>query len=58
MEELNKSKFTVLFDVPFWVGIFERLEGDKLFVCEVAFGAEPTDTPIHDFLMCCDTIDG
>ena len=51
MEPLNKSKFTVLFDDPFWVGIFERLEGDKLSVCKVTFGAEPTDAQIYDFLM-------
>ena len=51
MEPLNKSKFTVLFDDPFWVGIFERLEGDKLSVCKVTFGAEPTDAQIYAFLL-------
>ena len=51
MEPLNKSKFTVLFDDPFWVGIFERLEGNKLSVCKVTFGAEPTDAEIYNFLL-------
>lgn len=51
MELLNKSKFTVFFDEPFWVGIFERMEGDKLSVCKVIFGAEPTDAQIYAFLL-------
>lgn len=51
MEPLNKSKFTVFFDEPFWVGIFERMEGDKLSVCKVTFGAEPTDAQIYAFLL-------
>jgi len=51
MEPLNKSKFTVLFDDPFWVGILERIEGDKLSVCKVTFGAEPTDAQIYAFLL-------
>lgn len=51
METSNKSKLTVFFDDPFWVGIFERMEGDKLSVCKVTFGAEPTDAQIYAFLL-------
>ena len=51
MEPLNKSKLTVFFDEPFWVGILERIEGDKLSVCKVTFGAEPTDAQIYAFLL-------
>ena len=51
MEPLNKSKFTVFFDDPFWVGVFERMEGNKLSVCKMTFGAEPTDAQIYAFLM-------
>ena len=51
MEPLNKSKLTVFFDDPFWVGILERIEGDKLSVCKVTFGAEPTDAQIYAFLL-------
>ena len=34
MEEL-KGKLTVYFDIPFWVGVFERISGDELSVCKV-----------------------
>ena len=38
-----KSSLTVLFEDPFWVGIFERIDDGKLSVCKVTFGAEPKD---------------
>ena len=34
---------TVYFDDPFWVGVFERMDGGKLSACKVTFGAEPKD---------------
>ena len=39
---MNRSSvtLTVLFDAPFWVGVFERVEDDKLTVAKVIFGAE------------------
>ena len=45
------GKLTVLFEEPFWVGIFERLDGNRLSVCKVTFGAEPTDAEIYAFLL-------
>ena len=36
-----EATLTVFFDDPFWVGVFERIEDGKLFVCKVTFGAEP-----------------
>ncbi|MBQ3427321.1 MAG: YjdF family protein [Clostridia bacterium] len=51
METLYKSKFTVFFDEPFWIGVFERIEGRKLSVCKITFGAEPTDSEIYAFLL-------
>ena len=51
MEELSKSSFTVFFDEAFWIGVFERIEGGKLSVCKVTFGAEPTDAEIYTFLL-------
>ena len=51
MEPLNRSKFTVFFDAPFWIGVFERIEGSKLSVCKITFGAEPTDAEIYTFLL-------
>lgn len=44
-------KLTVLFEEPFWVGIFER-EFEGLFeVSKVTFGSEPKDYEIYDFLL-------
>ena len=44
------GKLTVYFEAPFWVGIFERIDGDKLSVAKVTFGAEPKDYEIQEFV--------
>ncbi|MEN8906978.1 MAG: YjdF family protein [Clostridiales bacterium] len=46
-----KSKFTVLFEDPFWVGIYERVYDNKLEVARVVFGAEPKDYEVYEFLL-------
>ena len=51
MERSVESKLTIYFDDPFWVGVFEELDGDKLSVCRMVFGAEPTDAEIYDFIL-------
>lgn len=51
MEQSAESKLTVFFDDPFWVGVFEELDGNRLSVCRVVFGAEPTDAEIFAFIM-------
>ena len=51
MEQSVESKLTIYFEEPFWVGVFEELDGDKLSVCKVTFGAEPTDAEIYDFIL-------
>lgn len=51
MEPLHESRLTVYFEEPFWVGVFERIDGGKLSVCKVTFGAEPTDAQIHEFIL-------
>ena len=51
MERLVESKLTIYFEEPFWVGVFEELEGDKLSVCRVVFGAEQTDAEVYDFIL-------
>lgn len=45
------GKLTVYFDNPFWVGVFERIEDDKLSVCKVTFGAEPKDYEVLQFIL-------
>lgn len=44
------SKFTVYFQEPFWVGVYERLQGDQYQVSKVTFGAEPKDCQLYEFL--------
>ena len=45
------GKFTVFFEEPFWVGVFERVSEGKLSVCKVTFGEEPRNYEIYDFLL-------
>jgi hypothetical protein len=40
---MNTSSLTVLFENPFWIGLFEKTEHEGLHVCKVTFGAEPTE---------------
>lgn len=47
----GKSKLTVFFEEPFWVGVFERYEGGKLSVAKVTFGAEPKDYDVYQFIL-------
>ena len=44
--ETAKSKLTVLFDPPFWVGVFERESGGRYEACKLTFGAEPLDAEV------------
>ena len=46
-----KSSLTILFENPFWIGLYERIDGDKFEVCKITFGAEPKDYEIYDFLL-------
>ena len=46
-----RSKLTVFFEEPYWVGVFERIEGGKLSAAKVTFGAEPKDYDIYDFIL-------
>ena len=49
--ETAKAKLTVLFDPPFWAGLFERECGDRYEVCKVTFGAEPKDYDVYAFVL-------
>ena len=46
-----KSSLTILFENSFWIGLFERIDGDKYEVCKITFGAEPKDYEVYDFLL-------
>lgn len=46
------STFTVIFEKPFWVGIYERNRDDKYEVAKIIFGTqEPTNNEIFNFLL-------
>ena len=45
------TRLTVFFEAPFWVGIFERIEGNTLSVCKVTFGAEPKDYEVLAYVL-------
>ena len=45
------GKLMVFFEDPFWVGVFERVSGERLSVCKVTFGAEPKDYEVYDFVV-------
>ena len=47
----EQCKLTVLFNDPFWVGVFERYEGGKLSAVKVTFGAEPKDYEVYEFIL-------
>lgn len=46
-----KSSLTILFENPFWIGLYERIDNDKYEVCKITFGAEPKDYEVYDFLL-------
>ena len=48
---MARSTLTVFFENPFWVGVYERIDGDRYEVCKITFGAEPKDYEVWDFLL-------
>ena len=48
---ISLVKLTVLFENPFWIGVFE-IEEDKCYkVCKVTFGAEPKEAEVLEFVV-------
>ena len=48
---MERAKLTVLFDPPFWAGLFERERNGRYEVCKVIFGAEPKDYDVYAFVL-------
>lgn len=48
--KMTTSSLTILFEDPFWIGLFERFDELGLRVCKVTFGAEPTDKEVIEFV--------
>ena len=47
----SSGRLTVFFDDPFWVGVFERVEDDRIAACKVTFGAEPRGCEVWSFVL-------
>lgn len=45
------SKLSILFEDPFWIGLYEREEDGRYEVCKITFGAEPKDYEVYDFML-------
>jgi predicted PilT family ATPase len=45
------AQFTVYFEDPFWVGVYERKNGNLLEVSRVVFGEEPKDYEVFYYLL-------
>lgn len=50
---MNKvvGKLTVLFEKPYWIGLFEVESEGKYNICKVTFGAEPKDYQVFEFIL-------
>lgn len=46
-----KCSLTILFEDPFWIGLYERFDEDKYEVCKITFGSEPKDYEVYEFLL-------
>jgi hypothetical protein len=48
---MMEGKFTVYFDPPFWVGIFEKFENNRCQAARQVFGSEPTEPELIRFAL-------
>ena len=48
---IASARLTVLFEDPFWIGIYERTHDGRYEVCKITFGAEPKDYEVHAFYL-------
>lgn len=49
--DAGKSKLTILFESPFWIGIYEREYAGQYEVCKITLGAEPKDYEVYEFML-------
>jgi hypothetical protein len=47
---MTSLKLTVLFNEPFWIGVFEKVENKEYTVCKVTFGEEPKDEEVLELI--------
>ena len=47
---MTTGSLTVMFEDPFWIGLFEMTDNEGLHVCKVTFGAEPTEKEVMEYI--------
>ena len=47
----DRCALTVYFEDPFWVGLFERWEGESCCVSKLTFGPEPRDAEVWERVL-------
>lgn len=47
---MTSGSLTVLFENPFWIGLFEMTDDEGLHVCKVTFGTEPTEKEVMEYV--------
>ena len=48
---MGTSRLTILFEDPFWIGLYEREDDTGYAVCRIVFGAEPRDQEVYAYLL-------
>lgn len=48
---MGKAVLTILFQDPFWIGLYEREWEGRYEVCKLTFGAEPRDGEVYEFML-------
>lgn len=49
--EKVKATMTVLFQEPFWIGIYEREDEESYQAAKILFGAEPKGMEVQEYLL-------
>ena len=48
---MDTATLTILFEDPFWGGLYQRRRGGTYQVCKITFGPEPRDHQVYDLLL-------
>ena len=48
---MDTATLTILFEDPFWVGLYQRRRAGTYQVCKITFGPEPRDNQVYDLLL-------
>ena len=49
--EYGAAQLTVLFEDPFWIGLYQRESAEGYSACKIIFGPEPKDNQVYDYLL-------